>query len=395
MSKEIISIQILGSSQSKLTYYRSQISSQINKEITTLLYDGVIKEALYKDKTPPTLLIFLLDNITIEALGQLTALPSSIRPALLVIAQDNNKENMRLSMQAGARDFFTDPANKEELVKSLNQILFDLRRGRSRQGILTTIINAKGGSGGSFITSNLAHIASVASDSNVVLMDFDLQFGAQSLNLDLKPQHTIVEAINDVTQLDYDALDGYMVHHKSGLKLLTTLHEQLVLPGEVSIDHLDKLLTLTISSYDLIFIDLPRQIDSVSATILERSDKVIIVVQQSLAHLRDARRLVKILKSEFNISNKNIIIVVNRYDANAHMQLKDIQNTLEIPEILTIPNDYEKVAQSTNLGIPLYDYAQNAPITKAIIALAEALNVNLKKEFKSKKNFLKKMFHLA
>jgi pilus assembly protein CpaE len=394
MQKENISLQILGSSQSKITYHRSQITSLINKEITTLLYNGYSQEPLYKDKTPPSLLIFLLDSVTLEALAQLTALPSSHRPALLVIAQDNNKEQMRLAMQAGARDFFTEPLNKDELHKSLNQILFDLRRGRSHQGRLTAVINAKGGSGGSFITCNLAHIASALSDSSVVLMDLDLQFGSQSLNLDLKPQHTIVEAISDVAQLDYDALDGYMAHHKSGLKLLTTLQEQLVLPGEVSIDHLDKLLTLAISSYDLIFVDLPRQIDSVSATVLERADHVIIVVQQSLAHMRDAKRLVKILKSEFNLASKNIIIVVNRYDADAHMQIKDIQTTLEIQEVLTIPNDYEKVAQSTNLGIPLYDYARNANITKAIVSLAEALNVNLKDEFKSK-NFLKKIFRLS
>lgn len=391
MQKEIISLQILGSSQSRLTHYRTQISSLVNKEITTLLYDGKSSAQLYKDKAPPSLLIFLLDDITIEALNQLTALPSSMRPALLVIAQNNDKQQMRLAMQAGARDFFTEPANNEELRKAINQIVFDLRRVGTNQGVLTTVINAKGGSGASFIACNLAHIASVVSSTSVVLMDFDLQFGAQSLNLDLKPQHTLVDAINDVNQLDIDALEGYMVHHRSGLRLLSTTPEQLVLPGEISIDHLDKLLTLSISNYDLIFIDLPRQIDGLSATILERSDKVIIVVQQSLAHMRDAKRLMKILKSEFNIASKNIIIIINRYGADANLQLKDLQASLENSQIFTVPNDYEKVAQSINLGIPIYDYARNAAITKTMISLLGSLNINMKIDFKEK-SFLKKIF---
>jgi pilus assembly protein CpaE len=391
MQKETISIHILGSSQSKLTYHRSVISSLINREITTQLFDGLSKEALFKDGNTPNILILLLDGVTIETLGQLSALPSPIRPALLIIAQDNDKQLMRLAMQAGARDFFTEPLNQEELQLSLNQILFDLRRAKSHQGILTTVVNAKGGSGGSFITCNLAHIASVVSNSNVVLMDFDLQFGSQALNLDLNPQHTIVEAINDVTQLDYEALDGYMVQHKSGLRLLTTLQEQLVLSAEISIDHLDKLLTLATSTYDLVYIDLPRQIDPVSATILERSDHIVIVVQQTLAHLRDALRLIKILKSEFNIPSKNICLVVNRYDADSHLKLKDIQTSLDISEIFTIPNDYEKVAQSMNLGMPIFNYAKNCSISKAMISLAESLKVAVKDEFKEK-NFLKKFF---
>lgn len=393
MHKDAISIQILGSSQSKVTHHRSQIASLINKEITSLLYDSSLSVQLYKDKLPPDLLILLLDEITIEALNQLTALPASVRPALLVIASDNDKNQMRLAMQAGARDFFSDPTNPRELHASLNKIIFDLRRGSSQQGTLTTVINAKGGSGGSFICCNLAHVAAVASNAGVVLMDFDLQFGAQSLNLDLKPQHTIVEALTDVAQLDFDAIDGYMAQHKSGLRLLSTVHEQLVLPGEIAIENLDQLLTLTISSYDRIFIDLPRHIDSVSATILERSDQIVIIVQQSLAHMRDAKRLSRILKSEFNIAGKNIIVVVNRYDANASLKLKDIQATLENPEVFTIPNDYERVAQSTNLGIPLYDYARNSPITKSMISLVKSLNVNVTDKFKDK-GFFKNFFHL-
>lgn len=394
MQKESISIQILGSSQSKLTQYRSQISALINKEITTLLYNDStpVPPNLYKDKKPPDLLIFLLDDITIEALNQLTTQPSSSRPALLVIAADNNKQQMRLAMQAGARDFFTSPVDDQELHKSLNQFIFDMRRGRAHQGTLTAVINAKGGSGGSFIACNLAHIASALSDSSVVLIDFDLQFGAQSLNLDLKPQHTIVEALSDVMHLDFDAIDGYMAHHKSGLRLLSTAYEQIVVPGEIAIANLDQLLTLIISHYDHIFIDLPRHIDPVSATILERSDQIVIIVQQSLAHMRDAKRLTKLLKSEFNIAEKNILIVVNRYNANSSLQLTDIQSNLESSVIYKIPNDYDRVANSTNLGIPIYDYARSSAITKAMISLAESLNVTIKDEFKEK-GFFKKFFN--
>jgi pilus assembly protein CpaE len=391
MQKDTLSIQILGSNLTRLNQQRAQISTLLNREITTLLVDPSTPKQLFKDKKLPDILIFLLDNLTVDALSQLTALPTVNRPALLVVASEHDSRSMRLAMQAGARDFFTDPVDKQELHKALNQIIFDFRRDRSQQGILTTVINAKGGSGASFIACNLAHIASVASDASVVMMDFDLQFGAQSLNLDLKPQHTIVEAIQDVTALDFDALDGYMAQHKSGLRLLSTVHEQLVLPGEIDVEKLDQLLTLSISNYDRIFVDLPRQIDSLSATILERSDQIVIVVQQSLAHMRDAQRLTRILKSELNISEKNILVVVNRYNPQSTLQPKDIQASVICSSLFMIPNDFETVAQSTNLGIPLYEYARSSAITRAMFALVESLNVKVKDEFKEK-SFFKKLF---
>jgi pilus assembly protein CpaE len=176
------------------------------------------------------------------------------------------------------------------------------------------------------------------------------------------------------------------------LHLLSTMLEQLILPGEISLESLDQLLTLIISHYDRVFIDLPRLIDPLSASILERSDQIIIIVQQSLAHMRDAKRLTRILKSEFNIAEKNIRIVVNRFDEERSLSSKDIQTALQCSAIYKIPSDYEKVAQCSNLGIPIYEYASKSAIAKALISLTEALDVNIRDEFKEK-GFFQKLFH--
>jgi pilus assembly protein CpaE len=148
---------------------------------------------------------------------------------------------------------------------------------------------------------------------------------------------------------------------------------------------------MTLNNYDRVFIDLPRLIDPVSATILDKSNQIIIVVQQTLSHMRDAKRLIKILKSELSVTDKNILILVNRYNPNSSLQLKDIQSTLDELNIVMIPNDYERVASATNLGVPLFDYARNAPITQAILELAEILDVKIHPSFK-KISFFKSLF---
>ena len=385
MSRESISIQIIGSDQKKLTLQQSLFSSLVNKKIEARLINNEHPELMFSNHELPDILLFILDNKNISTLEYLSSLSSNIRPALVVIATNNDNQLMRLSMQAGARDFFVDPTDPNEIKQCLLQLISECKQTTNvRLGTLTTIINAKGGSGASLIACNLAHIASVVSSASAVLVDMDLQFGTQSLLLDLKPKHTVVEALNDIKELDFAAIEGYMARHSSGLRLLSTLHEQIVLPGEINVENLSKLLDLSLGNYDNVFIDLPRLIDPLSACILDRSDHIVIVVQQTLAHMRDAKRLVKILKSELNIAEKNIIIVVNRFNAESSLSLKEIHTTLECSNLFKIPNDYEKVATATNLGIPLLDYAKNSPITHSLIDLVGTLDIEVNERYKNK-----------
>lgn len=392
MLKESISILMIGSESTELERQRSDLAVLVGKNVTSLLVDKTDQSLPFSQKNHPDILIFLLDKNNLAILNYLATLPKVIRPALLVISAINDNNLMRLAMQAGARDFFTLPVDERELHKAFSRLVADCQYvGDGSPGILTTVVNAKGGSGGSLIACNLAHIAAVASDAKVALIDMDLQFGTQSLLLDLRPEHTMIEALNQIADLDFIALDGYMAKHQSNLRLLSVLDENIVLPGEIAVESINQLLALTLNNYDRVFIDLPRLIDPVSATILDKSDQIIIVVQQTLSHMRDAKRLIKILKHELNVIDKNILILVNRYNPNSSLQLKDIQTTLEQLNIIRIPNDYERVASATNLGVPLFDYARNAPITQALLELAGSLDVKIHPSFK-KNSFFKSLF---
>jgi pilus assembly protein CpaE len=392
MLKESISILVIGSDKAELERQRVNIAASLDKEVVALLLEKEQPSLSFNQKNHPDILIFLLDKQNSPLLNYLAALPKATKPALLVISTTNDPNLMRLAMQAGSRDFFMQPVDEHELHKALVKLLSDCQHvGDDAPGVLTTVINAKGGSGGSLIACNLAHIAAVTSDAKTVLIDMDLQFGTQSLLLDLKPEHTMIEALAKIDSLDAMALDGHMAKHRSNLRLLSVFDENIILPGEIAVESINHLLALTLSSYDRVFIDLPRVIDPVSATILDKSEQIIIVVQQTLSHMRDAKRLIKILKNELSVSDKKILILVNRYNPNSSLQLKDVQTTLDELNIVMIPNDYERVATATNLGVPLFDYARNAPITQAILELAEVLNVKVHPSFK-KISFFKSLF---
>ena len=323
----------------------------------------------------PDLLILCLSDAWKEELQELSDRSSSIRPPVIVIANTQDEtQAMRLAMRAGARDLFTRPVNTDQIVDAINHVAQEKLTQSSEGPILTAVVNAKGGSGATLLAANLAHVLAKEGQQKVALIDMDLQFGTLGLYLDLHPSMGIVEVLEYSHELDAVALKAYMTEHESGVYMLAATQNSVVLPREIDLDKLTNLINTLQSTFDHIIVDLPRQIDAVTTTILERADNVVITTQQSLTHLRDTIRLKGILKDELGISDKRLMVVVNRYDSNDAITLADISKMLQDCPISLVPNDYKRVTENINLGIPLYKQSRHSAITKAIIKLASKLS---------------------
>ena len=323
----------------------------------------------------PDLLILCLSDAWKEELQELSDRSSSSRPPVIVIANTQDEtQAMRLAMRAGARDLFTRPVNADLIVDAINHVAQKFTQSSSEGPVITAVVNAKGGSGATLLAANLAHVLAKEGPQKVALIDMDLQFGTLGLYLDLHPSMGIVEVLEYSHELDAVALKAYMTEHESGVFMLAATQNSVVLPREIDLDKLTDLINTLQSSFDHIIVDLPRQIDAVTTTILERADNVVITTQQSLTHLRDTIRLKSILKDELGISDKRLMVVVNRYDSNDAITHADISKMLQDIPISLVPNDYKRVTENINLGIPLYKQSRHSAITKAIVKLASRLS---------------------
>ncbi len=328
-------------------------------------------DPLHAVSTLPDVLVLCLSANWREELQSLADRPPATRPPVVVVAPSGDPQIMRLSMQAGARDFYTRPVDHQDLVSTLQQM--EQHSAASQPDItgLTVVINAKGGSGASLIAANLAYAMSIDSGLHVALVDMDIQFGNLGMYLDLAPERGLLEALEVSDDLDKVALQAYMMKHRSGVEVLGATHNRVALPGEINIDRLNHLLDTLLGAYDHVVIDLPRQIDLLTTTVLERASHVVLCMQQSLTHVQDASRLRNILRDELGVTDRRMILAVNRYDAKSAVTLADIRSNLEGPVQVVIPNDYKRVSENVNLGIPLYEQARNAPISRAINKLMQ------------------------
>lgn len=331
-------------------------------------------DPLHGVDTAPDAIILHLGETWQAELESLAARPVDRRPALIVVGSSSDTNVMRLAMQAGARDLLPLPLVQEDLIAALARIERDhLGAGAKREGELIAFMNAKGGCGATLLACNVAHVLTAVSRKQAALLDLDLQFGAMPLYFDLLPKRGVLEALENTDDLDPTALDAYMVKHASGLKVLGLAAESALSTGVTPPQRVQKLLDVAMSSHDQVVVDLPRRIDPVSALTIERARHVVVVVQQSVAVLRDAKRLINYLRHDLGLSKDRIVTVINRHDKDSEISAADVRETLGCGELSLIPSDFRTVSSSIDTGAPLYEHARGAAITKAVMALETRL----------------------
>ena len=345
-------------------------------EVTCRHISNGHSDPLYGLDPTPDLLVFHLSDRGEEELNSLLERPATERPATLVIGTAENSACVRAAWKAGVCDYLEDPVREADLFESIQVICKELRDSDFRQeGSLISIVGGKGGSGGSFLAANLAHIMTVSSELRVALIDLDAQFGSLARYLDLSPQHGLIRTLDMVEHLDRVAVEACMTKHKSGLSLLGPLEDEIILARDIPIDRFSRLLDLMKESYERVVVDQPCRYDEMSAAVYERADHILLIVQQDLANLRNAARLQNVLLRHLAVPKDRITIVVNRYEKNAAIELVDIARSMKVDKsaLAVVPNSYRHVDESITFGVPILERARHSSVTKALMTLESRL----------------------
>lgn len=331
---------------------------------TKVIVNGHVDPLSGLDRQPD--LLILCDLQCEEEMQSLAAMAPAERPALLVFGAGDDPAAIRLAMRAGARDYLTLPLDEQELNNAVDQLAAELADTvADKAGDLHVFINGKGGSGATFLATNVAH-GLASSNKKVTLVDLDLQFAGLCRYLDLAPANDLLEAVHAVDDMDEISAEAFTSKHDSGLRLLSGKGEKLHLTSDIEPERIVAMLQAYQSFNDYVIVDLPRHIDVLTAAVLEAADRITVVTQQSFPHLHDTARLLQIMRDDLGIRDSQLTVVVNRYVKDSPILMKDIENTLRVEDIVRIPNHYRVTAESINTGIPLSQVTQKAAVARGL-----------------------------
>jgi pilus assembly protein CpaE len=324
-------------------------------------------------------LILCLDNgwsVAFDHLSELIQQLPPPRPLLFAVSPKIDVELLRQAMRCGVRDSFDLPlSDPKGFLDTIDHLVQEKRLSEGgRNARLVTFINTKGGSGASLVAANLATALCRLHDkqSRLLLVDFDFQFGGLPVYLNMTAGDGLIKALERATTLDPAALQSYIQEHPSGLHLLaTTMEREIILPEDVNQERIKRLLTVFEQIYDMVLIDIPRRIDTATVEIINCSNTLILVTQQTVAHLNDTQRLIAIVHRLMGFPMERMILIINRFDKRSEVRLEHFTTTFPKLKVVTLPSDYAQASQSINHGTPIAD---KSILGQALQQLAQELH---------------------
>ena len=248
---------------------------------------------------------------------------------------------------------------------------------------MIAVCSAKGGVGRTVLTANLS-IALSLTGAKACVIDGCFQFGDIQMALDLRPLFSIKDVIEQIETIDAESLLNYLNRHDSGLRILTapTRPEYADL---VTLEALDKIIDLLRSKFNYLIVDTMYGLQEQTLFFIERADRILIITDLEMATLKNTKMMLDVLTS-LGLHHK-VKIVVNRSTMQSVITSRDVAQILEGESIMYIPNDFEIVSKSINIGLPFIIKSRRSEISKTIISLAEQLSstnaINIDKPPKS------------
>lgn len=291
----------------------------------------------------------------------------------ILMCSNHTPEFLINAMRAGVKEVLPSPVAREALQAAITRV--EARLGMATMprhtGQVLAFIACKGGSGATFLATNLGYLLA-AESKKVIVIDFNLQFGDAVLFVhDRKPATNLADVAHNVQRLDASLLAASLVEVTPDMGVLAAPED----PGqamEVKPEHVDMLLNIAVSHYDFVIIDLGRILDAVTLRVLDRANAIYPVLQMTLPFIRDANRLLAVFRS-LGYPPEKISPIINRFEKSGDLGLADIERTLGMSGMRTIPNSYEAVAASVNRGIPIAQIARNNPVTRSLMEFAHSL----------------------
>ncbi len=332
-------------------------------------------------QTNPDIGLVAIDGDPEKALSLVSRL-SELSPdcSVLVVSSSSDGNLILQAMRSGAKEFLTQPVRIEDLIGALGRISerrFGRGENKPRGSQVIAVAGSIGGVGTTSIAVNLGCALASHSENTVALVDLDLCLGDADVFLDAIPDYTLVDVAQNVTRLDFSLLKRSLTKHSSGLFLLPR-PVQLEDIGLIAPEDLQRVIGLLKATFTHLVVDLSKSYNSIDLVALEMANHILLVTQLDLPCLRNVVRLMMSFGEMEGMAEK-VKIVVNRTGLESgQITLKKAQDTIGREIFWQLPNDYRTMVEVRNNGVPLIEQAPKAPITQAVLGLAESLNSDAK-----------------
>jgi pilus assembly protein CpaE len=273
-------------------------------------------------------------------------------------------------MRAGAREFFTTPVDPAEIAAAMQRAAEHYAattplesKSASR---LFVFLGTKGGCGVTTLAANFALALAQESEGKTLLVDFGLPLGDAAINLGIKTEYSVANALQYTDRLDARLLSTLVVKHNTGLSVLASPSE--FTDSTTPLESIDKLVSVAREAYDFVVVDAGSRIDLLNTSLFDKSAIIYLITQVGISEMLNANRMVS---KFFFTRDETLQIVLNRYKpSDLLFDEKKITEALTRPAQWKVPDDYAAARRTRETSSPMV--LVDSAIARAIREMAKS-----------------------
>ena len=376
---------------------RKLLQFESDVEVVGVARTGKEAIQLSEDMQPDVVLmdINMPDMDGISATEAIRAKQPAVQVVILSVQGDQNY--MRRAMLAGARDFLTKPPMGDELISAIRRAgsMAQVERSKNAQvqvspivgnvgavlgygaskGKVVTIYSPKGGTGCTTIAVNLALTLHNA-DTQVALVDGNLQFGDVAVFMNEQGKNTIVDLAPRAEELDPEIVEEVMLKHAaSGLHILAA-PSRPEYAEKVSSAQFTRVLEYLRQMYAYVVVDTAALLTDVTLAAIDVSDLVVLITTQDIPSIKNCRLFLD-LSQTLGIDRERILFVMNRFDKRINITPDRVTDNLKQEVVSVIPLDEGTATKAVNRGVPFVLDSKNQPAARGVFSLAETVRARV------------------
>jgi pilus assembly protein CpaE len=293
--------------------------------------------------------------------------------AIFAISSDAQPNLIIEAMRCGCSEYLVKPVSHDQLLEAAARV--DSRKRERRDvvsGQVLTFLGAKGGTGVTTIATHLGALLARPYARRSLFVDLHPTFGEAALYLGLtKYKYSFYELAESHERLDANLLQGFLLHHASGLDLLPApdLYEQA---RHVAPDDIGRTIDYLRMRYEFLVVDCPPGLNKPNLEIMNRSDQLYLVIVPEVPAVANAVRYLDYLgRAEYPLDR--VKVVLNRYlKRGAGITDDQIERALRRKIFWRVPNQYSQVMRTIHGGDPS-SQASDSEVGRTLLAWAEGV----------------------
>ena len=371
------SVYAVGTPQS----FRSTLARALEVELEDVGWVQSVtaaEEALVETDEPIDVLVLSPDVKEPDALGLAEFVGRTAPMTAIVLVRDKSWNGLLpAAMRAGIRDVVDLTQGSEELrdaveraivwADNLRQLRGEMSAKPQQRGMVISVFSSKGGTGKTFLTTNLATAIAEISGQDTAVVDLDVDMGDVFSYFGTEPTKQVSDLIALGEGADRDAVMSNAQRFGDHLFGFGAVPDPAMQPpgGEA----IGKYLRVLRSNFAYVVVDASADYTDLALACFDLSDAICLVTGLDVVGVKHLSKALETLLT-IGLPRERFRIVLNRADSKVGLDSGDVERVMKIQVDTMIPSS-RLVPMSLNKGRPVVLEEPSSEVSNSIRRLAQ------------------------